>query len=307
MKVACLLIAASIAAPCSAGLTVLGFTVSRGGEYSLQDGTVMANLRSAIVTSFPGAAFHSVETLTASDLSASRVVFLMATTSGHSAISPLTEAEGQLLVASVLAGRGAVIFTDNSSFAGSASDPANSSLLNPFGIDSTGTGSGWPQSVTVITPESSQVTSGRFGLVPEFFVGWSGWFYELGGATTLATLNENNQPALAVIPRGALGPGSGAVVLFADCSMVGGEQPENYAVMLNAIDYAANLPCTGDLNADGFVDDSDFTIFVTAYNILDCADPTMPSGCASDFNSDGLVDDADFVIFVPAYNALLCS
>lgn len=64
--------------------------------------------------------------------------------------------------------------------------------------------------------------------------------------------------------------------------------------------------CPADLNGDGFVDDADFVLFVSAYNILDCADPSMSVGCPSDFNSDGLVDDADFVIFVGAYNELVC-
>ena len=64
--------------------------------------------------------------------------------------------------------------------------------------------------------------------------------------------------------------------------------------------------CVGDLNNDGFVDDLDFTIFVPAYNILDCADPNMPAGCPADLNRDGVVDDADFTIFVPAYNELVC-
>lgn len=72
---------------------------------------------------------------------------------------------------------------------------------------------------------------------------------------------------------------------------------------------AAYVPaaCPADLTGEGFVDDSDFVVFVSAYNILDCADPTMPIGCPSDFNLDGLVDDADFVIFVAAYNELVCS
>lgn len=64
--------------------------------------------------------------------------------------------------------------------------------------------------------------------------------------------------------------------------------------------------CAGDLNNDGFVDDSDFVIFVNAYNILDCAEPSMPAGCPADLNSDGFVDDSDFVIFVGAYNELVC-
>ncbi|MBX3380020.1 MAG: hypothetical protein KF805_07980 [Phycisphaeraceae bacterium] len=46
--------------------------------------------------------------------------------------------------------------------------------------------------------------------------------------------------------------------------------------------------------------------FAAAYNILDCADPSMPAGCAADLTGDGFVDDADFVEFVAAYNALLC-
>ncbi|MBX3379709.1 MAG: hypothetical protein KF805_06415 [Phycisphaeraceae bacterium] len=64
--------------------------------------------------------------------------------------------------------------------------------------------------------------------------------------------------------------------------------------------------CVGDLNHDGFVDDSDFVIFAGAYNLLDCADPSMAPGCPADLNADGFVDDADFVIFIAAYNALLC-
>lgn len=64
--------------------------------------------------------------------------------------------------------------------------------------------------------------------------------------------------------------------------------------------------CFQDLNGDQQVDDADFPLFVSAYNILDCADPAMPVDCPADFNTDGLVDDADFTIFVLGYNALLC-
>ncbi|MBX3388097.1 MAG: hypothetical protein KF691_01435 [Phycisphaeraceae bacterium] len=64
--------------------------------------------------------------------------------------------------------------------------------------------------------------------------------------------------------------------------------------------------CPADLNQDGFVDDADFPVFVNAYNILDCADPSMPAGCPADLNADSLVDDADFVEFVVAYNELVC-
>jgi hypothetical protein len=64
--------------------------------------------------------------------------------------------------------------------------------------------------------------------------------------------------------------------------------------------------CPADLNADGQVDDADFVIFAAAYNILDCADPSMPPACPADLNGDGAVDDSDFIIFVAAYNSLIC-
>ncbi|MBX3378601.1 MAG: hypothetical protein KF805_00775 [Phycisphaeraceae bacterium] len=65
--------------------------------------------------------------------------------------------------------------------------------------------------------------------------------------------------------------------------------------------------CRSDFNCDALVNDQDFTVFAVGYNILDCADPTMPPACPADLNLDGVVDDADFMLFVQAYNRLLCS
>lgn len=64
--------------------------------------------------------------------------------------------------------------------------------------------------------------------------------------------------------------------------------------------------CPADLNADTFVDDADFGVFLSAYNTLDCFEASMPFGCPADFNADGFVDDSDFLVFVVAYNQLLC-
>lgn len=64
--------------------------------------------------------------------------------------------------------------------------------------------------------------------------------------------------------------------------------------------------CPSDLNGDVAVDDSDFALFVTAYNLLDCADPAMAPGCPADLNTDGAVNDLDFVVFVAAYSELIC-
>ncbi|HLO40924.1 MAG TPA: hypothetical protein VK176_07870 [Phycisphaerales bacterium] len=64
--------------------------------------------------------------------------------------------------------------------------------------------------------------------------------------------------------------------------------------------------CVGDLNADGLVDDVDFSAFANAYDILVC--PTNPAFtcCAADLNTDAVVDDVDFTLFAAAYNELLC-
>jgi len=73
-----------------------------------------------------------------------------------------------------------------------------------------------------------------------------------------------------------------------------------------AYEFGSQAPCPADLNGDGMVEDTDFVLFASAYNILDCADPAMSEGCPADLNDDGFVDDSDFVLFVAAYNELIC-
>jgi len=64
--------------------------------------------------------------------------------------------------------------------------------------------------------------------------------------------------------------------------------------------------CGGDLNLDLAVDDADFSLFVQAYDALECTAPSMPVNCPADLNTDGVVNDSDFELFVVAYNVLLC-
>ncbi|MBX3378710.1 MAG: hypothetical protein KF805_01330 [Phycisphaeraceae bacterium] len=78
------------------------------------------------------------------------------------------------------------------------------------------------------------------------------------------------------------------------------------ATFANFLTVNAVVACPGDINGDTFVDDSDFVLFAAAYDLLDCADPSMPVGCPADLNGDGFVDDADFVLFSAAYDAYLC-
>ena len=70
--------------------------------------------------------------------------------------------------------------------------------------------------------------------------------------------------------------------------------------------FCFTKPCLGDLNADGLVDDADFSIFAIAYDNLLC--PTNPDFkcCPADLNGDNFVDDLDFSIFAVNYDALIC-
>lgn len=70
--------------------------------------------------------------------------------------------------------------------------------------------------------------------------------------------------------------------------------------------WVSDTCCLGDLDLNGAVNDSDFELFVVAYNILACEDELMAPGCPADLNGDGMVDDADFQAFVVAYDALAC-
>ena len=85
-----------------------------------------------------------------------------------------------------------------------------------------------------------------------------------------------------------------------------GDSSDEYWALDNVIVDGEASPCPGDLNDDGAVDDSDFVLFVGAYDILDCQDPGMAAGCPADLNGDNTVDDGDFILFVGAYNTLVC-
>lgn len=61
------------------------------------------------------------------------------------------------------------------------------------------------------------------------------------------------------------------------------------------------ITCGADLSRDGFVDDSDFQVFVAAYDAFVCS-----GACAADLNTDGFVDDLDFSLFTVQYDAVLC-
>ncbi|HEX8876645.1 MAG TPA: hypothetical protein VF777_07845 [Phycisphaerales bacterium] len=109
-----------------------------------------------------------------------------------------------------------------------------------------------------------------------------------------------------VIPFGSRLNTNGYVVYTRSASIAGTVDNINNIRALGA-------PCAADLAIDGTVADSDFELFVGAYNIAFCSAPGMsaasgslPGGCPADLNADGIVDDEDFQIFAVAYDRLLC-
>ncbi|MBL8887781.1 MAG: hypothetical protein JNK16_14070 [Phycisphaerales bacterium] len=119
--------------------------------------------------------------------------------------------------------------------------------------------------------------------------------YSVGGAL----LGADTQLDSSAAPLAVSAPGIHRIRVYSSSATVGFDD-------LRFDTPIAGMECPGDINGDSFVDDSDFSLFAVAYNILDCADPTMPPGCPADMNRDGYVDDIDFVIFLAQYNELLC-
>lgn len=145
----------------------------------------------------------------------------------------------------------------------------------------------------------------RYGLLYVYgYFGDEDFFY----AATFSNWDSQH-----TIPAGTLPAGRHLVAQLTFSSQASDEGGDAYsfvsfdrATAMQIYTGEGTVPCVGDLNLDGLVDDADFVDFVYAYNILDCAEPDMPPNCPADFNFDGVVDDGDFVDFVLAYNELVC-
>lgn len=237
---ATLAVALFTASAAHAQLRIGIFDSTRGGNLNFDASSLQNTLRSDILTSFPGATFSATGTITAGFLTNVDVLMLSSARGGSDAIDPLTGAEQSALLNFVLGGKGVVLFPDNDTFEGAASDPANESLIDPFGMNITGTVGG-NEAVTVTNPAGNPISNGPFGQISSMTYAFTGFFDSLGpNAQSLATINSNGQSALAYIPKGTLGAGSGGVVVFSDVSMtVDGTLTTNNSIAVrNALAYA---------------------------------------------------------------------
>lgn len=289
--------AAALAGAAHSQLVVGGFDQTRGDNLaiSIRNGD-LASLRNSIAGAFPGTTFTGAAVLTAAYLGTIDVLLISSAAGSDTAITPLTQAEKDAVAAFIAAGGRAIIATDNDSFAGESSDPANESLVDAFGFDCFGTGPAWAALAVVPDASLSPVTNGPFGAVSSFNVGWTGWFNGLpAGAISLGYLSDASKSVLAVLPFGSTGPGSGAVVFLADSTfLVNGFYEGNGATLvLNAIAYLENASCLGDLNDNGIVDGDDLGSLLGQWGAC--------PGCDADFNNDRVVDGDDLGTLLGAW------
>lgn len=284
------------AATTAEGVVVGGFNVARGGTAAIAGGSDLDGVRASLSAALPGSTIVGSDSLTSSFLSGLDVLLITSATGGSSAITPLTATEQAAVLAFVRNGGNAMIFTDNDTFAGGASDAANESLLDPFGLDAAGTGLPWSQPASVPNPGLSPVTSGPFGVVTAWQVGWTGSFTNVpASAVVLGTINQSGLPGLVVFPRGALAACSGATVLFSDITGFadGFLVLANDILIRNTFTFVGASTCVaglcGDIDANGVVDGADLGALLAGWGT---------SSRSVDLDGDGTVGGGDLGILL---------
>lgn len=143
-------------------------------------------------------------------------------------------------------------------------------------------------------------------------VGYQQLGYPLSGTGAIFKLINgtwvNRAMAWVSDPRPSARLGT-SIAIFEQTAVIGATGGGSNPLTSNAgavyiFDFTACCPT--DFNVDSVIEDADFVIFATSYEVYNCADPEMPIGCAADLNHDEQVDDLDFAIFATAYERYIC-
>jgi hypothetical protein len=200
---------------CSRGAVILkvgGFSDNRSGNISIGEGSYFDEARASLQTNF-NAVFTNLDVLAGSNLAGVQLLVLAPGTSHATGATPLSTNEQIAMVNFVLGGGGLLILSDNYSYAGTAV-AEEQALLSPFGISGTGT-IGGESTATIRVPGAEPLSGGLNGTVNFYTENYPGWITNTGPYATVLASNVVGV-ALAVIPRGALGPQSGPVAIFSD-------------------------------------------------------------------------------------------
>lgn len=211
---------------------VVGFNLTRGGTYNLQNQTTLQN---SITAAMPSASFVFTGALDTGLLLEARGVVIMSPIDNINPISALTTSEQTALLNFVKAGGFAIIATDAGYIP--SFDVTNASFLNPFGLVVTGTDQG---SATVINPTGNPISNGPFGLVTSL-TGIAAGPY----STVPVIYNPLIQLSAGAAGGGYFAPGalsanSGAVLFLSDANFINSSfsVPGNYKLISNFVTYA---------------------------------------------------------------------
>ncbi len=208
------------------GAVLGGWDLTRGGPYSLSDGSYTTTVRTALTSIFPGTTITGSSTLTPAYLSTLDLLVITAAYTDSQPVTPLSAAEQTALVNFVQAGGRALLLGERNDLG----PLFNASMMNPFGLNISGATFADPNATIV---QTAPFTAGPFGTVSTITTTNPGWFDNVGSAITVATLDSNSAPVLAYFPENALGAGSGRVVFSADSDIY----QENLTLILNTFSY----------------------------------------------------------------------
>jgi len=240
-RLATLLIAGviSLTATVASAAPIIGaFAAPRSGPENLLDSAPFIAAKSLFAPQFPGITYQSTQQLTPSFLSGISVLILSTTGGDASIPTALSGSEQLALLNYVLAGGSALIMGEG----GFDNDVVEQSFFAPFGMHDTGRIFGTVP-VKAVTPNNNPITNGPYGLYSTGNGLNVGWFDNLGAHAKPVVTLQNGLPVIAMIPRGALGPGSGAVVLTADSQTLQISQP----LIQNTAQFLVPEPTTGAL------------------------------------------------------------
>lgn len=269
---------------------VAGFNLQRGGVTAVDtDAAWLSQLRAAIATAFPGVEFRGTPTLSSAALSGADLIIITSTFSGGGPISPLSGAEVNALRTFVVGGGSALLFVDADTPAGW--EVANESVINAFGMDITGSaGAGTMIDLTIA---ESPLVTGRFGTTTSVSFTTGGRIDVLGPSALAAGVYPATQDtAIAFIPKGALGIGSGLVAAFGDTTMIidGFFTPSNRIAVMNAIGEAIQGTCRADFDGSGEIAVPDIFAFFAVWFAGDIA--------SGNYNGDAFLNTDDLFAFL---------
>ncbi len=179
---------------------------------------------------FADATFSSADTLNDEFLRNIDVVIVGVTYDGGGSQVIISPDEQNALRKFVLNGKGAILFGENSAYY-----TGTYALLNPFGCYPTG-GYQFPSWGTFYYSEANPVSQGDSGRILRVDGAWAADLFSSGPANVITY----GGLGVALAPYGALGKGSGGVVMFAD-SIPYYLTTENVIALQNSLAYVGTL------------------------------------------------------------------